>query len=70
MHLQIMKYHDLINDFLVKVCCVRLRDCKKERKYYEDQYSKSIQAINKLINQSIKKKNGIEKKMKTIYTEV
>ena len=50
MHLQIMKYHDLINDFLVKVCCVRLRDCKKERKYNEDQYSKSNQAINKSIN--------------------
>ena len=38
MHLQIMKYHDLINDLLVKVCCVRLRDCKKERKYNKDQY--------------------------------
>ena len=47
MHLQIMKYHDLINDFLVKVRWVRLRDCKKERKYNKDQYSKSNQAINK-----------------------
>ena len=47
MHLQIMKYHDLINDFLVKVFCVRLRVCKKERKYNKDQYSKSNQAINK-----------------------
>ena len=47
MHLEIMKYHDLINDFLVKVCWVRLRVCKKERKYNKDQYSKSIQAINK-----------------------
>ena len=47
MHSQIMKYHDLINDLLVKVCCVRPRDCKKERKYNKDQYSKSIQAINK-----------------------
>ena len=53
MHLQIMKYYYLINDLLVKVYCVRLRVCKKERKYNKDQYSKSNQAINKLINQSI-----------------
>ena len=39
MHLQNMKYHDLINDLLVKVYCVRLRVCKKERKYNKDQHS-------------------------------